>query len=46
VLEDVKDSKLDPVKEELDKLNKRVKDLEDMLNSLTGGTSEEDEKKK
>ena len=46
VLEDVKDSKLDPVKEELDKLNKRVNDLEDMLNSLTGGTSQEVEKKK
>ena len=35
VLEDVKDSKLDPVKEELDRLNKRVTDLEALLNDLT-----------
>lgn len=45
VLEDVKDSKLDPVKEELDKLNKRVNDLEEMLNSLTGGNVEDKKKK-
>lgn len=37
ILDDVKDSKLDPVNEELDKLKKRVSDLEEMLNSLTGG---------
>ena len=44
VLEDVKDSKLDPVNEELSKLKKRVSDLEDMLNSLTGGNVEEKNK--
>ena len=37
ILKDVNDSKLDPVKEELDKLNKRVSELESMLNELTGG---------
>ena len=41
VLEDVKDSKLDPVKEELDKLNIRVTDLEAMLNDLTSSSPEE-----
>lgn len=40
ILEDVKDSKLDPVNEELNKLKKRVTDLEEMLNSLTGGSED------
>jgi len=44
VLENVQDSKLDPVNEELSKLKKRVSDLEDMLNSLTGGNVEEKNK--
>lgn len=46
ILEETQDSKNDPIKEEITKLNKRVSDLEAMLNDLTGGNADGGSKKK